>query len=61
MVEITIIIILTVGLIIAVLRSLDYFYALCGVLYYLYTNYNDELDNHDITRLALEAKKNVQR
>lgn len=42
------------------LRALSYFYALCGVLHYLFEKYNDELDNETIKNLTIEAAKNIQ-
>ena len=46
-------------IVISVLKAMRYFYALCGVLYYLAEKYGDKLNEEDIKKLALKARRNI--
>ncbi len=50
-------IVLIVALVAVILKAVSYYFALCGVLYYLATKYNDELSVDRIKDLALKAMK----
>jgi hypothetical protein len=46
-------------LIIAVAKALVYFYATCGLLHYLLTQYNDEIQPEELKQIAFKAVKNI--
>lgn len=52
--------ILLAVVVVATVKALRYFYALCGVLHYLIEKYNDELDDKSIKKLTIEAMRNIQ-
>lgn len=57
---IAIICILFAVAIIATIKALIYFYALCGILHYLLEKYNDDIKPEEVRRLTIKAFRNIQ-